>query len=184
LSSAWRLRQTGVVGGGRRAFQPGVARELDQLRGRYALTEEQSRGFRELMRFVEDDGVAGRQQLGDPFVPQHEIGEEQVVIDDHHVGRERLPARFHHETRVVARALRPQAVLPRGGDVRPDGGIFGHRGTGGLVSAARRPRKALDLVEVPDVVAALQPPVLERALQVVVADVVRAALQQRHGHRS
>ena len=51
--------------------------------------------FRQLVRLVEDHRVAGRQQFGHALVAQHDVGEEQVVIDHHQVGRHRLAPRLH-----------------------------------------------------------------------------------------
>ena len=59
---------------------------------------------RELVRFVEDHGIAGGQKLGHPFVLEHHVGEEQVMIDDDDVRRERLAPCRHHETVAKSRA--------------------------------------------------------------------------------
>ena len=45
------------------------------------------------------------QQLGDAFVAQHHVGEEQVMVDDDDVGVERLLARLQHEAVAVERAV-------------------------------------------------------------------------------
>ena len=84
----------------------GVARELGELAGRQLLAEEQRRGVGQLVRLVEDHRVARGQQLGEPFVAQHHVGEEQVVVDDDDVGLERGLARLQHEAVGVERAVR------------------------------------------------------------------------------
>ena len=92
MSSAGpRRRQRGVVGRGGRASSRVSRASSINLRGRHAFAEEETRGLRQLVRLVEDDRVAGGQQLGDALVAQHQIGEEQVMVDDHHVRGERLP---------------------------------------------------------------------------------------------
>ena len=82
------------------------------------------------------DRVAGGQQLGDAFVAQHDVGEEQVVVDDDDVGLERVLARLHHEALVVVRAVLAEAVLARRRHVRPDGGVLRHVGELGAVAAS------------------------------------------------
>jgi len=69
---------------------------------------------------VENEGVASRQQLGDAFVAQHHIGEEQVMVHHHQVGGERIPARAHHEAVSVVGTFLPEAVVARRRGVRPD----------------------------------------------------------------
>ena len=83
----------------------GVARELGELPGRHLLAEEQRRGVGQLVRLVEDHRVARGQELGEPFVAQHHVGEEQVVVDDDDVGLERRLARLQHEAVGVKRAV-------------------------------------------------------------------------------
>ncbi len=135
------------------------------------------------MRFVKDDGVRGRQQLGHAGVLEHDIGEEQVVIDDHHVGLLRLLAGAHDEAVLVVRALRTEAVVARGRDQIPHRRVLGHGGKLGLVARLGGLEEAVDLAQPRRVLPRRQPPVLRRALQVVMADVVGPPLQQRHRHR-
>ena len=58
--------------------------------------EERDAGLGELVRLVEHRHLDARQQLGDAGVAQRHVGEEQVVVDDHQVGRHRLAPRLHH----------------------------------------------------------------------------------------
>ena len=53
------------------------------------------------------------QELRHAFVAQHDVGEEQVVIDDDDVRVERFLARLHHEAVGVMRAVLPEAVVAR-----------------------------------------------------------------------
>ena len=84
-----------------RASDLGVARELGELPGRRLLAEEQRRRVGKLVRLVEDDRVARGQQLGEPLVAQHHVGEEQMMVDDDDVRLERVLARLHHEAVAV-----------------------------------------------------------------------------------
>src|SRR6185295_16902406 len=59
----------------------GVARKVGELPRAYLLAEKQRSGIGQLMRFVEDDRIARRQQLGESLVAQHDIGEEEVMVD-------------------------------------------------------------------------------------------------------
>ena len=68
--------------------------------------EELRRDLRQLVRLVDDDRIRARQQLAEALVLQHQVGHQQVVIDDHDVGRLRFAARPDHE-----------AVLERGHSV-------------------------------------------------------------------
>ena len=81
------------------------------LRRAQRRAEELHAGFDQLVRLVEDRGVDGRQQFGDAAVAQRHVGEEQVVVDDHQVGRHRFAPRLHHVAGAVLGALAAQAVL-------------------------------------------------------------------------
>ncbi len=107
---------------GRRRAPPAACRAPVRAPARCdTLSPKNSAGdFRQLVRLVEDHRVAGRQQLGHAFVAQHHVGEEQMVIDHHHVGRQRLAPRLHDEAVLVVRAVLAQAVLARRGGLRPD----------------------------------------------------------------
>src|SRR5439155_4276561 len=91
----------------------GIARQLDDLARGNAFTKEKACGLRQLMRLVEDERVARREQLGDAFVAQHDVGEEQVMVDDDDVGGERVTPRAHDEAVAVVRAAPAEAVVAR-----------------------------------------------------------------------
>jgi hypothetical protein len=135
------------------------------------------------VRFVEDDRVESGQQLADAFVAKHEIGKEKVVIDDDHVGFERVLARLHHEALVEVMAVTAEAVLARRGHMRPYRRGLGDAGAIGFVACRRRAREALDQREVARVVAAREARVRRRALKVMVTHVIRAAFEQRDADR-
>ncbi len=158
-----------------------IACEFEHLRGRRRLAEERRRGLGQLMGLVEDDRVRGRQQIGDPFVAQHEVGEEQVMIDDDEVGLLRRAPRLHHEALRVMRTFGAEAVLARRRHQRPDRRVLGHLRELGAIAAAGRQREALDRAQMHRVLARHEATVVARAGEMLVADVVGASLQQRDG---
>ena len=186
-------RQAQVAGGlveprrypvelGRRAaggpqLETGVARQLGQLRGRYAFAEEHARRLGQLVRLVENESVAGRQQLGDAFVAQHHVGEEQVMIHHHQVRRERVPARAHHEAVPVVGTLLPEAVVARRRGVRPDRRVLGDVGQVGAIAGRGHGGKALDAMQLRNFLPRGEAAFARRALHAVEAYIVRASLQ-------
>ncbi len=174
-----RIAQIARIGGARALRDLNVATQIDDLSGAHALAKELRRRIGQLMRFIEHDGVAGRQQLGHAFVAQHRVGKEQVVIDHHDIGRQRVAPRTHHETVVPLAALLAQAVLARRGRERPGRGVLGDGRELAAIAAAGALGKARDRLQIDHRLARRQPAIVEIALQVVVAHVVGAALEQR-----
>jgi hypothetical protein len=134
------------------------------------------------MRFVEDDRVAVGQELGHAFVAQHHVGEEEVMVHDDDVGLERFLARLHHEAVAVERAVLAEAVVACGRDEGPDARILRDVGQLGPIAALRSARERHDPGQVAHVVARREAVLARGALEVVVAHVVGAPLQQRDGH--
>ena len=169
---------------GRGGFQDDVAREREQLNRGEALTEEERGRLRDLMRFIQDDGVACGQDLAYAFVAQHDVREEEMMIHDHDVGGERLLARVHDEAAVVMAAFRAETVLACRGDLRPHGRGLGDAGAVCAIARRARARETLDRMEVSDIVAIQEPTIRDRALEMMMTDVVCAALEQsdRHGN--
>ena len=137
--------------------------------GGYAFAEEQAGGFRQLMRFVEDHRVAGRQQFAHAVVAQHHIGEKQVMIDHHHVGVHRGAPRGKHEALLVVRTLLAQAVVPRRSNRTPGSRILGHGGAFGFVAASGLPGKARNRAQVCNVLPTCETAIDLRTLEMVVA---------------
>ena len=160
-----------------------VARQLQHLRGGHAVAEEQARGLRQLVRLVENHRVAGRQQFAHALVAQHHVGEEKVVIDHHHVGVHRVAPRLHHEALFLVRAVLAEAVVARRGGGDPGQRVLAHVGAFGLVAGLRDLGEAADRAQVGGVLRGEEAAVARVALEVVVADVVGPALQQRDRHR-
>ena len=113
-----------------------VAHQRHQAQRRDADAEVVGGDVLELVRLVEDDRFVRRQQLHvRPFLAQRQVGEEEVVIDDHDVGRVRAPPRLRHEAALEVRAALAEPRLLRRRDVAPRGRVVGeHR-------AARRDRR-------------------------------------------
>ncbi len=112
--------------------------------------EKERRRFRQLVRLVEDHGIAGGQQLRHPLVLEHHVGEEQMMVDYDEVRGERLAPRSHHETVAKSRTRLPQAVFPGRGREVPGRSLLGHIGKLALVSGAGNAREAHDALQVPD----------------------------------
>ena len=68
-------------------------------------------------------------------------------------GIERGLARAHHKTFVEMLAIRAQAILARGGHMRPHPRRLGHIRQIGAVAALRAPRKTRDLLQITRVLA-------------------------------
>ncbi len=183
VETAGELVELGRGAARRAQLEARVARELDQLRGGERLAEEQPRGLGQLVRLVEDHGVAGGQQLGDALVAQRDVGEKQVMVDHHHVGRERVLARAHHEAVLVVRAFLAEAVFARRRGVLPDRRVLGHVGEVGAVARDRGGGEMLDQPQPRSIVARGEPAFAARPLEPVQAYIIGAALQQRR-HRA
>ena len=167
----------------RQALGQHVAAQFQDLRGRHRVAKEQSGRIGQLVCLIEDDGIGRRQQFGHARVLQGHVGKEQMVVDNHHVGLLGFLAGFHDEAILVILALGAHAGVARGRHQIPDHGVFRHLGQFRLVAGAGHLDEARDFAQMPHVVARRHAPVLQGAFQVIVADVVRAALQQGHGDR-
>jgi hypothetical protein len=160
-----------------------VARELEDLRHGRRLAEERGGGLGQLVRLVEDDGVRGREQIGDAFLAQCEVGEEEMMVDDDDVGIHRRAPRLDDEAAVVVSALRAEARVAGRRHETPDRRVLRHVGEIGAVAGLRDAREPLDRAKARRVLPRRQAAALLGAGEMFVAQVVRAALEQRDGHR-
>src|SRR5450759_1457489 len=172
-----------IAGAGDR-FDQRVVAQIEQLARAQAFAEKQRRRFGQLVRFVENHGVAGRQQFGHAFVLEHHIGEEKMMVDHDDVGVERFAPRGHDEALLVLLAVLAQAVLARRCRRLPGGRVLGHVGEFRPVARLADFGEARDPVQMRHVLATGEAPVGERALQVMVTDVIRAALEQSGADRN
>ena len=135
------------------------------------------------MRLVEDHRVAPGQQIGETLVLEHDVGEEQMVIDHDDVRGERIPACLHDEALCVVRAFATEAILAGRRHLAPNAGIVGHVGELGLVSAFGVAGEGLDSLEITNVGARREAVLQPGALEMIVADIIRPALEQCDGDR-
>ncbi|TLD45113.1 MAG: hypothetical protein FAZ92_02649 [Accumulibacter sp.] len=180
LQAAAQARQVETVAGRRQPFALRVTSEFEELRGRYAFTEEQAGDLGQLVGLIEDHRVARRQEFCRTLVAQHHVGEEEVMVDHHHVCRQRLTAGGEDEAFLVLRTFLAQAIVARRGDQRPHRRILGNVDTFGLVAAARRAGKTGDALRPGGVLAREEAAIGERAREMMVAEVVGAPLEQGH----
>ena len=138
----------------------------------------------QLVRFVEDHRVGLGQQVGHSLFAQHQVGHEERVVDHHHVGVLRLASRLDHETVADARTFLAQAILARGGHALPDLGVFGYLRQIAPVAGLGDAGEHLDLAQLRDLGTRFQGALVAlHAVQVIVADIVAAPLEQRGRHR-
>ncbi len=162
-----------------RTFGQRVARQFDQLPRTDVDREELSGQFRNLVRFVQDEGVCAGQDVAETFLFQREIGEQQVMIDHHDVGFLRAPPRLDHEAVVEKRAFRAQAVLRGRGHTRPQRRGLRHLGEFRAITAARAAAPRADRLQIICLRARFELPVLRGLLQPIQAQVIGASFQQR-----
>jgi hypothetical protein len=139
------------------------------------------------MRLVEHRGVHRRQQFGHAAVAQRHVGEEQVVVDDHQVGRHGFAPRLHH----VAGRNSGQSVPRQLSRVEVTSGITGDRSSRPSISArsplrvALRPGSIRASARTAKRSGSCGPPGAPACAcsSRHAAQVAGAALQQRHAHR-
>ena len=148
------------------------------------LTEKHRGNLGQLVRLVEHHRLHAGEQLGKAFVAQRDIGEKQMVVHDHHVGRERLAARGVDAALVEIRAVATETVVRGRGYQRPEFGILGHFAHFADVAATRAPRPVGEFLEFRCLRAAGKPAFGGGARQPVMAKIVCPALEQCHAHRN
>ncbi|MFM2067995.1 MAG: hypothetical protein RLZZ584_2904 [Pseudomonadota bacterium] len=122
-----------------------VASQVQHLASAAVAAQELHTGFSELVGLVEHHRLDAGQQLGHAAVAQGQVGEIEVVVDDHDVGRHGLAPRQHDVALAELGAVTTQAVVARRGDQRDHGRtlvecidlgqIAAHRGLGPLRDA-------------------------------------------------
>ena len=136
------------------------------------------------MRLVENHRIRTRQQIGDAFLTQHQVGHEQGVVDHHDVGLLGLPAGLEHEAIAHPGAILPEAVFAGGCHALPDIGLLGDGGQIGLVACGRIARERLQLAQLLDLGACLQGAIVPlEPVKMIVAHIVGAPLEQRDAGR-
>jgi len=123
-----RSRQGRRLDTGRAKLERGIAKQNLRLTRRPGLAEELGGDVGNLVRLVENHGFGTRQQVAEALVLERKIREQQVVIDDDHVGRLRSAAGIDDMAAPELRALLTQAIFARRRDRRPERGLFGQVG--------------------------------------------------------
>ncbi len=95
-----------------------VARQLLPRAHAEAFAEEVGRQFRQLVRLVDHERLGARQDLAEAFLLERQIGQQQMVIDHHHVGGLRPLPCLHDEAVIPERAFGAQTVVDGGGHHR------------------------------------------------------------------
>jgi hypothetical protein len=124
------------LGGGERA--PGVAREHGQLGARDRDAEEVGRHVLEQVRLVEDHRVVVGDRAAGMIAAQRQVGEEQVVVDDHQLRLFGALAHLRHEARFVVPALAADARVGAALDLAPDRRVLGQVELGAVAAAGVR----------------------------------------------
>ena len=183
IYGARRVGKSATVFRAAGGFQHDIPGERHQLNRGKALSEEHRCGLRHLMRFIEDDGVARGQELAHPFIAQHHVREEQMVVHDDDVGVQRLLARVHDEAAVEVTAVRAEAVLASRSNLRPYRRRLRHAATIRAIAGQARARETFDRVQVANVFAIQKAAIGDRSLQMMMTHVIGPALEQSHGYR-
>ena len=116
--------QFGAVGNG------DVFRQVQQLAAGERLAKVLTGDIRQLMGFIEDHHFRLGDQLGKAALFDHHIGQEQVMVDHHHVGVHRFFTRLHHEAIFIQWAVATETVIVGAGDQRPGLRVFRDAGAG------------------------------------------------------
>ena len=88
---------------------------------RRTLTAEKLHGqVRDLVRLVENDRLGPGQELHEALLLHGQVGEQQVMIDDHEIGFLGAPPRADDVTIGIGGAFLPEAVVSRGRHEWPD----------------------------------------------------------------
>ena len=129
------------------AHRKQVTRHVDGLTRGECRTQELNARFNQLMCLVEDRGIHRGQEFSHAAVAQGHVGKEQMVVDDHQVGRHGLAPGLHHVAGAVLGALGAQAVLARGADQGDDRRPIVQAFDFGQVTAARALRPLADTIQ-------------------------------------
>ena len=131
------------------------------------------------MRFVDDQGIGERKQLREPVLLERHVGEQQVVVDHHHVRLRGAAAGLDHVASVECRTLRPEAVVRRGGDRAPDRIVLREVLHLREIAAGRPGRPSRKPGRPRGHAGRGEPPRGQHLFVAPAAEVVRAALEQR-----
>ena len=94
------------------------------MSGRELKSERLPQHLDECVRLIDQHNVGIRQEFAKAIVAEREIGDQQMVIDDHYLGIQRLAARLGGKTAFELRTASAEAVFYRGGHHRPHRRMF------------------------------------------------------------
>ncbi len=134
--------------------------------------EELRREVGNLVRLIEDDGVGRAQQVAEAVLLERQVGEQQMMVDDHDVGIERLSSGECDMTAGEVGTARAETVVPRRSDLRPHGIGVREPDNFGKIAAARGLRPVGEAGE------HVVPSLPRRLFQTMAAQIVGTALQQ------
>lgn len=167
-------------------FTGNILRNGGELSRADAVAQELGRNVGQLVCLVDHDRVGTGKQVAEPLFFQHQVGHQQVVIDDDDVGGLRLASCREHETLLEPGAFRTEAVLACRRHPRPHGILFADAGQfRDIAPLCRiRPRahpgqRSRDFLAQPARIG-----LLLGHVEPVTAEVIGAAFQQRDARRS
>ena len=139
--------------------------------------------FIDLVRLVKHHDPHGWQQLGHARLPHGHIGKEQMVVDHHHIRRQRFTPCEVDVALAKTRARGPQAVVAGGGNQRNDGRALVETRQFRQIPRARAVRPHLYLGQHPLNGAVVQLNILAGLFHPVQAQVAATPFQQGRAHR-
>ena len=131
---------------------------------------------RQKMRFIENQGVGFGQNLGHALLPQAQIRQKQMVIDDDDARAAGAFAGAIHIAFVVVAAFLAEAVFARRGRERPQRRIGGDAGRVGDIAVGGGGGEALDFLELVRMRDLARAP---RLAQAMAAKIIGAPFQER-----
>jgi len=156
---------------------PGIAHQQFDLAAAETRAEELRGEIGDLVSFVEDHRIGRAQQIAETVFLEREVGEQQMVIDDDDIGIDGLAARVDHVALADVGAAGAEAVVTRGGDLRPQRVRIAHVRHFGKIAGPGDSRPALDAGQ-RAIARAGEAFLATHLLQPVAAQIVRAALEQ------
>ena len=177
------LAQGGEIPGFPRLFHHRIPRQFQQLSAAQRFAEKLAGHLRQLVRFVENNGIRAGQQFGETGFLHRHVGAEQVMVDDQHIRRQRLAAGLGDEAIAQVRAFLAQTVVDGGSHARPDQRGFRDTADLGDIAVTGAPRPGADAAQLGDLLARTQAPAFLGGLPAIVTEIVAAPLQQRDPRR-
>ena len=136
------------------------------------------------MSLVNDDDLGTGQEPAQAIVLQAHVRQQQMMVDHGDVGIRRTLASRHNMTLANIRTTATQAIVGRGGDHRPDAGVFRDPTHLADIPGLGLQRPPLHTMQLLQKAAAQTIGQFGASLQPIHAKIIRATLQLRHRNRS